>query len=457
MKILHLIALPLLVASALHMSANDLSGTWAGQLKVAPGAALKLVFHIQPPAEISIDSPDQNAYGIPGEIEYLSTDSIAMKVPALRMSYTGRRNADSISGTFSQGGLSLPLILEKGTSEADTPSRPQTPQPPFPYTAEEVTVSHDGATLCGTLTIPEGASELTPAVVMVTGSGLQNRDEEIFGHRPFAVIADYLARRGIASLRYDDRGCGASKGDVEKATTADFADDARAVAEWLRRTGRFGRIGMLGHSEGGLIAYRLGSHPGLLDFVVSVAGPSVRGDSILLAQNANSLAQSGIAGTTASDFLTALSKAFQIKINDPDTEITPSLLDEIYPAHDSSAISRQLAASISQLSGEAWTPWMQYFIGYSPAADLSALSANGIPTLILYGENDTQVPASLNAPAARANAPGAEVRVYPALNHLMQHSVTGQAAEYPLIEETISPQVLTDIADFILSGTSPTL
>ncbi|MDE5663342.1 MAG: hypothetical protein K2I37_04830 [Muribaculaceae bacterium] len=138
MKILHLIALPLLVAIAFHMSANDLSGTWAGQLKVAPGAALKLVFHIQPPAEISIDSPDQNAYGIPGEIEYLSADSIAMKVPALRMSYTGRRDADSISGTFSQGGLYLPLILEKGSSEADTPSRPQTPQPPFPHAASPV-------------------------------------------------------------------------------------------------------------------------------------------------------------------------------------------------------------------------------------------------------------------------------------------------------------------------------
>lgn len=427
-------------------NAQTLTGTWSGELKVSPQVSLRLVFHINDDSTITMDSPDQGAYGIGGEVVFLSADSLDMKVPKLMMSYAGHRLGNTIEGTFRQGGMALPLTLVSGVKKAN---RPQTPAPPFPYATEEVTVSNGTVSLAGTLTVPRNATASTPVVVMVTGSGQQNRDEELFEHRPFAVIADYLARNGVASLRYDDRGTGDSVGEVADATTADFASDAESVVAYLRNNRRFGKIGLLGHSEGGLIAYMLGAKQGTLDFIVSIAGPAVRGDSILLHQNLHHLAKAGITGKVADDFGSALGKAFQLKIDTPDKILTDATLSEIYPAWNDDAMTRRLSQGIRGLFGNrSQSPWMLYFMGYSPAADLQSLH---IPALIIYGEKDTQVPASMNAEAARQYAPHAVVKVYPYANHLMQHAETGEVEEYNSIEETVSPEILDDIVKFIKS------
>lgn len=436
----------LAAAMSFAVNAQTITGTWSGELKVSPQAALKLVFHINDNKSVTMDSPDQGAYGIPGEIIYISQDSINLKVAKIMMSYAGHIAGDKIEGQIQQSGMKLPLTLTFGEKKAN---RPQTPVPPFPYTSEEITIQSDSAILAGTLTVPQNADERTPVVVMVTGSGQQNRDEELLEHKPFAVIADYLARNGIASFRYDDRGVGQSTGDASLATTADFASDAESVVKYLHSLDRFGRIGLLGHSEGGLIAYKLGARPGMLDFIISIAGPAVRGDSILVYQNRNSLAKAGITGKTADDFIDALAKAFELKINNPNAVFDSTTLAKIYPSNNENATTRQLSQSLaSVLDKKTQSPWMQYFMAYSPATDLQALS---IPAMIIYGEKDTQVPASLNVEPAQSNAPNAIVKTYPYANHLMQHAATGDVAEYKTISETISPDVLTDIVTFIKS------
>ncbi len=440
------------MVSVATLSARNLYGTWSGLLKVTPQHSLRLVLHISEDS-VTLDSPDQNAFGIKGELKFISADSVAVEVNQLQMNYSGRRCGDSIVGQFRQGLFNVPLTMSRGATRLN---RPQTPCPPFPYTTEEVTVKTPDASLAGTLTIPQAATQETPVVILVSGSGLQNRDEEIFEHRPFAVIADYLAKNGIASLRYDDRGYGESKGDSKEATTADFAADAKAITEYLRKLNRFSKVGMIGHSEGGMIAYMLGSEPEILDFVVSVAGPSVTGAKINAFQNTVALRAAGIDSITAGDFGNALLKANRFRLSNPPLRsVSEALLHEIYPQADQSPVTRQLASTISAtLIMPDIDPWMEYFLKFDPAPYLNKLR---VPAMIIYGEKDCQVPASLNYQPALLNAPEAEIHIYPELNHLMQHAKTGAVEEYREIEETFSEEVLSDIVTFIREATSYSL
>ena len=285
---------------------------------------------------------------------------------------------------------------------------------------------------------------------MVSGSGQQNRDEEVFEHKPFAVIADYLARNGIASFRYDKRGVGKSTGDILNATTADFANDAEAVMNWIRENKQFGKVGILGHSEGGLIAYMLGAGNDTPDFIVSIAGPAVQGKEIIAWQNKVALMNSGFSEPDAEKFRNALTKVFEYKLKNPDsTSINQELIDEFYSDSKINPLNAKLVASLkSVLTAKANNHWMLFFLGYNPAKDLKLLK---IPAFIIYGEKDQQVPPELNYDLATKLAPKAKVIIYPGLNHLMQHAITGRVEEYKIIEETFAPEVLDDITSFIKS------
>lgn len=427
---------------------SALDGDWTGKLNVGNGASLKLVFHISAnPDLVVMDSPDQGAFGIETETLLLSADSLSIRVPKLMMSYEGHLKDGKIEGIFRQGLASLPLSLERGEARV---VRPQTPVPPYPYSTEEVRIENEAgeSVLAGTLTLPEGYDSTTPVVVLVSGSGLQNRDEEVFGHRPFAVIADYLARGGVASLRYDDRGCGESAGDAFNATTDDFASDAAAVVDWLRNGKRFGRVGLLGHSEGGQIAYKLAASCQSPDFIVSIAGPAIRGTETIAYQNKVSLLNSGVSEEKASAFASALERALEKKLTEPEGRmLSDAELAELYPEYTENEVARQLGESIrSAYASKGDNAWMMYFLGYDPAEDMGKMK---VPAMLVYGELDRQVPASLNAVRAQELAPSAAVKVYPGLNHLMQHAKTGNVAEYAEIEETISPELLSDILTFI--------
>ena len=408
-----LLALAVLAGQA-QKEPTALLGAWSGKLKVGL-MSLTLVLHLEntdDQVKASLDSPDQGAKGITGQTDFLSEDSVAVSVATIGATYRARLKEGQLDGTFTQRGMSFPLVLTKGMPEV---RRPQLPQPPFPYTTEEVTFRNetDSATLTGTLTYPVGYDKKQkPAVVlMVTGSGQQNRDEELFGHKPFLVIADYLARHGIATLRYDDRATGESVGgNVKDATSEDFMRDAAVGLAFLRNKKAFGRIGCLGHSEGGLIAFMLAAQR-KTDFIVSLAGPGVKGDTLLAAQLNRIMELSGQPAT---------------------------MTVETY---------RQNPA-VQQ-------PWLRWFVDHDPSADIRQIRC---PVFALNGDHDCQVTSTLNLEAIRQllrKSKKNRIKEYPELNHLFQHCTKGLVDEYGEIEETISPEVLEDIAEWINQVAKP--
>ena len=398
----------LLLSWAGAFAQKPIEGDWMGKLNLGP-QSLTIVLHVncnaQGEVKCTLDSPDQGVKGIAVETDYCSSDSISVSIASLALSFQGKLKGDEIVGTFIQG-QSFPLILKRGEEKLN---RPQNPVAPYPYKTEEVAFKNvaDGATLVGTLSYPVGYKKGKPPVVlMVTGSGQENRDEEIFDHKPFLVIADYLARHGVATLRYDDRGFGKSTGgDVEHATTLDFMRDAASGVDFLRTSKQFGKVGILGHSEGGSIAFMLGAK-GKVDFVISMAGIGVKGDTALTAQ-ANKILE-----------LTGQSMRF-------------------------STHQYRMNAIIER------SPWLNFFIDYDPSGDISKTLC---PVMAINGSRDVQVIPSLNLMGIKAHLkPNSKniIKEYPSLNHLFQHCKTGNVLEYRMIEETISPEVLEDIVRFI--------
>lgn len=439
------ICLGALLVSCFAVSASGgLEGAWKGVLKVNPATSLRIVLNVDG-EKVTMDSPDQNAYGIECETTYRAADSIDIKVARLMMNYSGALLNDTLRGTFKQGAFSCPLVFVR-----ERINRPQTPMAPFPYLTEEVRIKHGDVTLAGSLTSPRNADRTTPIVVLVSGSGAQNRDEEIFEHKPFAVIADYLARNGIASLRYDDRGFGESTGSRDTATTADYAGDAQSVVEWLRAQKRFGKLGLIGHSEGGVIAYMLGAKKQGPEFIVSIAGPTVKGTKTSAYQNKALVMSQGVSEQHAEDFRLAVERAFEYRLkNGALEEDSEEVLAEVYPQYMQDDISDRLASAILRILGDdTKNEWLDYYFRYDPAEDLKHLK---IPAFLIFGEKDRQVPPSLNVEPARRYAAKAKVVEYDNLNHMMQHCQTGDVSEYKEIEETFAPKVLVDIVEFIKS------
>ena len=405
----YLLALALLGTSVGH--AQNLSGSWTGTLD-AGMAKLNLVFNLQTDDDgktiCLMDSPDQGAKGIPTDLLYLSDDSLSVSVPVIGAKYNGRLKEDTLHGTFEQLGRKFELNLSQKILKYN---RPQHPSRPYPYTTEDVKFRNADAdvVLAGTLTYPIGYKngDDVPVVLMVTGSGPENRDEEIFEHKPFLVIADFFAKHGIATLRYDDRAVGESSGEYQTANTAEVTDDAKAGIEFLRRLKRFSKVGVLGHSEGATSAFIMGRAQ-CVDFIVSMAGCGVKGDECLYAQ---------------------IRKAAELA-GQPFT-----MTKEAY---------------VQMVSAQK-NPWLEYFLKYDTTEDIKNTFC---PVFALNGDKDCQVVAPLNLSAIEKSLPQNEkskIKLYPGLNHLFQECATGAVLEYIKIEQTISPVVLEDMAEWINS------
>ena len=406
------------------------TGTWSGKLDVQ-GSKLSIVFHLDEDNP-TVDSPDQGAKGIPIQITRGEMGNITIKIPSLGATYEGQWLVKQIVGTFKQMGTSLPLTLTPGDIKLN---RPQTPVPPFPYATEGVSFTNGDAVLKGTLVLPEGCTRKTPVLIMVTGSGLQNRDEELFEHKPFAVIADALARAGIATLRYDDRGFGESTGDAVNCTTEDLKNDALAGIRLLRE--RFDNVGVIGHSEGGTIALMLAAEK-KADFIVSLAGMVVSGKETLLWQNRVSLAKAGIPAETIDTYCKALEAVFDASIAGMPM---PSASQFELPA----ALSQNLTAVILQLN----SPYLKHFIAQDARHLLEAICC---PVLALNGTKDYQVEPESNLEALRRSLPGNsfnKIEAVEGVNHLFQHCGTGMPTEYKDIEETFAPEVLETLVEWL--------
>lgn len=440
----------------------SLAGVWQGTLKVQ-AIELRVVLRIAADGDgykATLDSPDQGAKGIPVSRVLLEGDVVKLDLKAISASFEGKLADDrqSIAGKWSQAG-SLPLEFKRLDKEPDN-SRPQEPKKPYPYVAEEVSYKNAAAniTLAGTLTYL-ATDTPAPAVLLISGSGPQDRDESIMGHKPFLVLADYLTRRGIVVLRVDDRGVGGSTGDTMASTTQDMASDALAGVAFLKSRGQVNarRIGLLGHSEGGLVAPLAAGSRDDVAFIVMLAGTGVTGEEILFRQGELIAKAQG-----ADEAELAGNRRLQHRIvhvikttGDPAAaekqirKIADEELKEIADADKKEAAAKALDAQMKLIL----SPWFRYFLTYDPRRALVKVKC---PVLAINGERDLQVDPRQNLPAIEAalksgGNPDFQVRELKGLNHLFQHCQIGSPAEYGKLGETFAPEALEVVADWILS------
>jgi len=441
-------------------------GSWLGTLD-AGTASLRLVFNIsvaeEDSFEATMDSPDQGAKDISmGEVTVFG-DSLRIEAPIVQGYYVGIFiSSSSIQGHWNQAGRSFVLNLDK-QEVAFVLNRPQEPQAPYPYKEEEVSFKNvsQGFSLSGTLTLPKGQGPF-PGIVMVTGSGAQNRDEEIFGHKPFWVIADHLTRNGIAVLRYDDRGVAASGGMASGSTTADLATDARSAFEYLgsRSDMDQSRIGIIGHSEGGMIAFMLASEYDDISFIISLAGPGVDGKTILLEQSEYISRLSGVNESIVEDNRIVMAKVYDMMLSNEThntwgeevIEFTSSYYLKRSKGQNSEEDIEQIQRNILGSIPESSYAWMRYFVLSDPSSDFASIEC---PVLALNGGKDCQVLAEKNINAIKKGfqASGSSqltAMILPGLNHLFQNCKTGLPTEYNLIEETFDPKALELMTAWIL-------
>ncbi|MCO4747009.1 MAG: alpha/beta fold hydrolase [Proteobacteria bacterium] len=426
-------------------SPDAVVGDWIGDL-VIPGASLRLALHITGDDDLAatLDSPDQGGFGIPASSVTFSGDQLRVEVAALGATYEAKAVDGALDGTFSQGGGSFELRLERGSYDA--PSRPQEPEQPLPYTVEDVSIAVEDHALAGTLTLPEGDGPF-PAVVLITGSGPQDRDEAIMGHRPFYVLADRLTRAGIAVLRTDDRGVGASTGDFGAATTVDFADDATAAMAWLRARDETAKVGFLGHSEGGMVA-PLADPEANPDFHVLFAAPGIPIVELMLEQQEAVAMSMGVPEEQAKADRDKRRRGLELLAMGDSPEVREELRAMIAEAPEAAALPPE---AIEQTLDTQLSPWWTFFTGHDPAESLGAIDT---PVLAIWGSLDVQVLAESNRAGLEASVDSEllTTKVYEGLNHLFQSAETGSVAEYATIEETLSEQVMTDVSTWILEN-----
>lgn len=428
-KTIILLAIALAACFTQYISAQN--GSWHGNLELG-GNTLTLVFHLNGDS-CTMDSPDQNAKGIKVIRNKSMAPFVSLEVPSIGASFKGAYMGKQIAGTFTQQGYEFPLTLKPGELKRN---RPQTPKDPFPYSCEEVSFTNEGITLNGTLSLPEGYTKDTPVFLMVTGSGLQNRDEEIFEHKPFAVIADLLARNGIATLRYDDRGYGSKTANIMMTTTQTAKSDAQAGIDLLRK--RFNKVGIIGHSEGGTIAMMLAAEQEI-DMAISLAGMAISGKETLLYQNENSLKQMGYSNEVIAKYMKIIGDIFDQIIADKDPVIS-----------ETSTLPKELIANIQQSLPALKTPYIKELLKLDISAELPKIKC---PLLAINGTKDVQVNYKKNLSIIESGVKSPKTCVHPfeGLNHLFQHCKTGAVTEYKEIEETISEDVLNKILHWIKS------
>ncbi len=441
-----------------------LIGNWMGKIDIQ-GTKLSVVIRFNFNEKDSLiavmDSPDQGAKDIPVSKLTLRNDSVFIRLKQLNVTIGGLLNKkdSTINGTFKQSIVSCPLILKK-VEKVPTLNRPQEPKPPYPYKVTEVSFKNtkDSITLAGTLTLPEKGDKF-PVVIMITGSGPQNRDEELLGHKPFLVIADYLTRQGIAVLRYDDRGIGKSKGDFTKATSFDFANDVEAAINYLKQHPNIDvtKIGLIGHSEGGLIAPIVASRNKDVNFIVLLAGPGLSGYQIILKQSALISRAEGTDEKTIKDNNKFSEKIYKILKDEPDNtkagkEIKEYYLKEIKKLSKEEKEKSGLSeANADIMITQVTSKWFRTFLFTDPQPYLSKVKC---AVLALNGEKDLQVPpdedlAAIESALKKAGNTNYKTLKLPGLNHLFQHCTNGSPSEYSTIEETISPEVLKIISEWI--------
>jgi len=431
--------------------AQTIEGSWQGELEFQ-GMKLPLILNIKKNGSLyssTMDSPKQGAKDIPVDKTDFVNNELSFEQKMLGATYKGKLTTGKIEGTFSQNGMQLPLTFTPNTGNGSVLNRPQTPKPPFSYHTEDITFQNpaDKNTLAGTITQPENFDKNKPILILITGSGSQNRDEELFGHKPFAVIADDFAKKGMATLRLDDRGIGGSSRGSGNDTTYNFATDINTAVDYLVSRG-YKNIGLLGHSEGGMIAPMVATMNKKVKFLVLMAAPGTPIDQLLTQQNERAGKLMGQSDDQISQSKQVNSGIYRFiknySGNDYEKDLQQFLAKNFAGQMDETAIQN--------IRKQTSTPWFRYFIKFNPDQYLSKIK---IPVLALNGNLDFQVPAKENLEAIgqslkRAGNPDFKTQELPGLNHLFQEAKTGAFTEYAEIEQTISPAALDNMSGWIL-------
>lgn len=450
-------------------SPDKFIGTWEGTLNV--GIELRIVFHIKEDGKggfiSTADSPDQAAYELKCDVTTVKNNEVLIEMTDLGASFSGKLlNDTTIDGTFTQR-AEFPLLLKR-TDKVTERVRPQTPKPPFPYKSEEVIYDNADKSLSygATITIPEGTGPF-PAAVLITGSGPQDRDETILGHKLFAVIADYLTRKGFIILRVDDRGVGKSTGKFNEATSEDFAIDVSAGIDYLLSRSEVDKkkVGMIGHSEGGMIAPMVAVKRKDINFIVLLAGPGVPIIELMAEQNTAIAKAGGISDEAAKEISPLFTRVALAIIDAPDSTsafANAAIITENWAATKSNALLKELnfdtatqrSAYIAEMVKQFQTPWFRYFIRFNPGQYLEQLKCK---VLALNGDKDIQVIAKQNLPGIERSLKKSRSKVYeikemPGLNHLFQTCTKCTVEEYGMLEETFSPAALQAIGDWLIKN-----
>ena len=456
------------IASELQINRDkkeNIKGIWQGTLKIS-GIELTIIFKINKNENDSLsatlDSPDQGAKDIPVSEAIFENDSLRLEVKVVNGNYRGflKEDGKTIEGDWSQGGMTLPLELKR-IDKVPELKRPQIPKKPYPYNEEEVEYYNEkaGIKLAGTLTTHK-TDEESPAVILISGSGAEDRDETVFEHRPFLILADYLTRLGIAVLRVDDRGVGGSTGNVSLSTSEDFSGDVLAGIEFLKTRKEIDskKIGLIGHSEGGFIAPMVAAKSDDVAFIVLMAGTGLTGEEILYLQAALIMKTQGVDDVKIAENRAQQEKMFAVMKLEPDSLKAAQKLRDILKkslAEISGDEKEKMGGADAQIDvqiKQVMNPWFRFFLTYDPKVALKKVKC---PVLAINGEKDLQVPPKENLGAIeKALKQGGNsnytIRELQGLNHLFQTAKTGSPSEYGKIEETISPTALKVMGDWIL-------
>jgi pimeloyl-ACP methyl ester carboxylesterase len=432
---------------------DGMDGRWEGQL-IRNDTELEFALNIQTGQDgtrVTLDSVSQAAYDIPVRNFSRSGDAVSFQVPAANVTYQGEVNGDTLSGDWMRPGFeTVTVTFDRVSETVEAPNRPQTPQAPFPYTIEEVRIDNpdaEGVTLAGSLTLPEGEGPF-PGVVLISGSGPQDRDETVWTHQPFAVLADHLTRQGIAVLRYDDRGFADSTSDFASATSYDFASDAAAVAQWMRNHPLIRSVGLAGHSEGGLIAPIVAAEHSDTAFVILLAGPGTPGHRFIIDQIVANSEAMGVDPDETRARVAVMETLVDAVRHARDRESAEAVLDGLLTA-DNLAILQVPADQKMTFINSMRRDWYRALVNYDPADWFAQMDQ---PVLALQGTLDLQIVAEPNVAgldALLADKPDAQIVVLEGRNHLFQNAQTGLMTEYAQIEETFDPEVMALIADWI--------
>ncbi|MDR6300896.1 alpha/beta hydrolase family protein [Mesonia maritima] len=436
--------------------AQNIEGNWSGDIEVQ-GTKIGFTFTITKDGDnysSVVDIPKQGVKDLPVTTTTFKDSTLTLNIAMAGITYEGKYENNAFVGNYKQAGLTLPLKLTPGEKKLN---RPQEPKEPFPYKSKNINVKNEkaGINLAATLTLPENVKK-APAVILISGSGPQNRDSEILGHKPFLLLSDYLTRNGFAVLRFDERGVGESEGVFSTATSYDFADDVESFFNYLetRKDIDSENIGLIGHSEGGSVAPIIAARNKNVAFIILMAGAGVQGSDLLLSQKKAIQEKLGVDAETIEKSQQQLGKAYQMIVNS--TENNEAFQQKLANYLDENFDEVQTTAQAQKLAQQLTSPWMYNFIRYNPKPILEKVKC---PVLAINGSNDLQVPAKENLSAIKTTltAKGNKkvtMREIEKLNHLFQESKTGLPNEYAEIEQTISPVALRIISDWLLRTTA---